>query len=91
MGSAHRDTCQFCVFCKSNNYEVTDVTEDIHCILLAQRVSGSEEKIVPGHSGGEGERHRQMSFLTPCSQPPVFPRESCVSPRWELSFRQKRV
>lgn len=33
---------QFCVFCKSNNYKVTDVSEVIHCILLAQRASGSD-------------------------------------------------
>lgn len=33
---------QFCVFCKSNNYKVTDVSEVIRCVILVQTASGSD-------------------------------------------------
>lgn len=71
---------QFCVFCKSNNYKVTDVTEVIRCILLTQRERERVEvtgKIMPAHSVGEGETNTKMRFLTPCFPPHRVPKREC--------------
>ena len=66
---------RFRVFCKSNNYKVTDVTEVTRCILLTQRERVEvTRKVMPAHSVGEGEMNRQMRFLTPYFPPPSVPK-----------------